>query len=164
MALQFTAVTAVSSEISSLSLWKIALKISAFSYGFCGVMGLLRPSYHSVYKDFGYKVEDNPSVLTEPHLREMELREDGKDYYTTEELENESEGTDIPFSRKKTCRIMNRNLGESNLTENRSKSKYHEHVSARNEKVRLRLSKEGPLKEDAFWKRASRKKCNSHVR
>ncbi len=125
---------------------------------------MLKPAHHSVYKDFGFPVEKDPSILLEPHLKGTDLSEEIKDYYTLEELEDESEGMEPKLSEKKTCRTVNRNLGESNLTENRDKNTYHEHVSGRNEKRRLGLSKEQPKKEDAFWKHVSREKQIKHVR
>ena len=119
--------------------------------------GLLKPAHHSVYKDFGFPVEKRPSILLEPHLREAEY-EERKDYYTMDELEDDPTYILPRLSEKKMCRTVNRELGESNLTENREKNRYHEYVKIRNELNRLGIRKEPPLKESAFKLRVWRER------
>ncbi len=120
--------------------------------------GLLKPAHHSVYKDFGFPVEKDPSILLEPHLKGTDLSEEIKDYYTLEELEDEFGCIEPRLSEKKMCRTVNRELGESNLTENREKNRYHEYVKIRNELNRLGIRKEPPLKESAFKLRVWRER------
>ncbi|MDD5502384.1 MAG: hypothetical protein PHH26_02845 [Candidatus Thermoplasmatota archaeon] len=150
-------------SISALSLPTSNLKSSAFFYGFFGVVGMFRSSHHSVYKEFGYKVETDSSALLEEHMKDDGLESILNDNYTPEELERDDVSLYIAFSEKKTCRTINRGLGESNLTESKEANLYREHTKIRKELGRFGICREPPLKEGVFklrvW-REKKRKCN----